>query len=245
KERKEDEERKKRDVAETLEQERTTSILQVAQPAAATRCAPSMSSHTSSLFQTPHDRARFLSDSAPGSRLASVTTTPHTSRPVTPSHAPLRQSSSTTRLYGLLSDNQGSNLSDVAEGNSALSGYAQEQDTNWSTEDIHMREWAPEVASSPYSRNKPIGTGRPRRASMALNQAYNAKKEEQDMQKSRVGKCVLHGEGCDGEYTAYTWRTQHARNTTGFRELVPVVQGEGGRLMVDWEKVLQEEKAKM
>jgi hypothetical protein len=61
-------------------------------------------------FYTPHDRARFLSDSAPGSRLASVTNTPYTSRPVSPTHQhprasnTLRQVASTTRLSQLLAE---------------------------------------------------------------------------------------------------------------------------------------------
>lgn len=257
KECKEEEERNKREVVEALEHER---LLQVPGQLTATRRAPSVSSLTSSLFHTPHDRARFLSDSAPGSRIASVTNTPYASRPVSPTHIGLRQVSSTTRLFGL-NDNHASHLSNVAEGSSALSLYVQEDDFNSSTEDMYMPSAAAiPIASPPYSRNKPIGTGRPRKASFALNQAYNAKKEvvpmiempqitvqdeQQENGKSRVCKCVLHGEGCDGKYVAHTWRTQHASKTTGFRELVPFVQGEGSRIIVDWEKVLLEEKAKL
>lgn len=40
-------------------------------------------------FNTPHDRARFLSDSLPGSRLTSVVNTPFASRPVSPTLRPL------------------------------------------------------------------------------------------------------------------------------------------------------------
>ena len=93
---------------------------------------------------------------------------------------------------------------------------------------------------------------------MALNQAYNNKKglelpglgvpqimvqEQQEKSKNRASKCVLHGDKCDGEYVAHAYRTQHAATGAGFREKVSFVEGEvGGRVMVDWERLVREEK---
>jgi hypothetical protein len=100
------------------------------------------------------------------------------------------------------------------------------------------------VTSPPYSCNKPIGTGRPRRASMALNQAYNASKAvPSPIVSARTLKCSIHGQGCDGVSVAETWKTQHAMQTNGFRELYPVIHGVGGRFMVDWMKLVKEEIA--
>jgi hypothetical protein len=205
-----------------------------------TAYAPTPSLHEHSF--TPHDRARYLSDSAPGSRLASVTTTPYASRPVSPTQhthsSSLRQISSTSRLAQLLVDDRMSRtctpLSDVTEGNTLLShtrlSLDEAADTNSGIED---------PASPPYSRNKPIGTGRPRRASMALNHAYNA---ANPLVSARTPKCALHGEECDGVTVTETWKTQRARETTGFKDLYPVVSGAGDRVMVDWMKLLAEER---
>lgn len=198
----------------------------------------------------PHDRARFLSDSAPGSRLVSTVTTPHASRPVSPNPhqriSSLRQVSSTTRLAQLLNDHHTSpsRLSDVAEGTSHLTTSLHSAgniraETNRSPEPLpspstyhpHKSNTAlPTMSSPPTSRNKPIGTGRPRRASLLLNNAYNAANPA----PVQATKCALHGEDCDGVYVAETWRTQRARETVGMREVVPMVRGEGGREMVDW-----------
>jgi hypothetical protein len=203
---------------------------------------------------TPHDRALFLADSAPGSRLA----TPHASRSVSPNHlypraaSTLRQVASTTRLTQLLAEDRMprpfSPLSDVVEGKPTFSattsrGFA-DTDTNPFSEE--PSSGFNETASPPYSRNKPIGTGRPRRASMALNQHYNAVKEgSRAVVSARLPVCVLHGEECDGVSVAETWKTQHAKQTTGFKELFPVVQGAGDRVMVDWHRLLREEQMAM
>jgi hypothetical protein len=198
-------------------------------------------------FYTPHDRARFLSDSAPGSRLASTTATPYTSRPVSPSHQhpralnTLRQVASTTRLSQLLAEDLTprafSPLSAV-EGNTTLPATNNGQPgthTNISAEEASAIGAASEMSSPPYSRNKPIGTGRPRRASIALNQAHNAAKDTRR-------PCALHGEECDGVSVVETWKTRHAEETTGFKEPVPVVKGAGERVMVDWARLLKEEQ---
>jgi hypothetical protein len=210
------------------------------------------------IIYTPHDRARFLSDSAPGSRLASVTNTPYASRPVSPSHqhahAPsaLRQVASTTHIAQLLAEDRMprafSPLSDVVEGKptfsaTTISRGVQDLPTNSFPEDLSAIGAFSETSSPPHSRNKPIGTGRPRRASMALNQHYNAAKEgNRAVTGARLPKCALHGEECDGVSVAETWKTQHANETTGFKELYPVVEGAGDRIMVDWHQLLREEQ---
>jgi hypothetical protein len=198
-------------------------------------------------FYTPHDRARFLSDSAPGSRLASVTNTPYTSRPVSPTHQhprasnTLRQVASITRLSQLLAEDLTprafSPLSAV-EGNTTLpatnDGHLPTH-TNITAEEASAIGGSSEMSSPLYSRNKPVGTGRPRRASIALNQAHNAAKDTRR-------PCALHGEECDGVSVAETWKTRHAEETTGFKEPVPVVGGAGERVMVDWARLLKEEQ---
>jgi hypothetical protein len=86
---------------------------------------------------------------------------------------------------------------------------------------------------------------------MALNQAYNAANpvslsaspvlQEEEI-SVRMPKCALHGEGCDGVAVSETWKTQHAKETMGFKDLYPVVQGAGDRVMIDWQKLMREEK---
>jgi hypothetical protein len=235
--------------------------LQVPQPNTGT--APSMSSlsayATSSVygenitdpmarlrlaFYTPHDRARFLSDSAPSSRLGSATATPYTSRPVSPTHQDtrtLRQVASTTRLSQLLTEDltpRASSPLSAVQGNTTCSATNNGRiltHTDFETEEASAVAASSEMSSPPYSRNKPIGTGRPRRASIALNQAHNAAKDARR-------PCVLHGEECDGVSTSETWKTRNAEQTAGFVEPVPVVQGAGDRVMVDWHSLLKEEQ---
>jgi hypothetical protein len=195
-------------------------------------------------FYTPHDRARFLSDSAPGSRLGSATATPYTSHPVSPTHQStraLRQVASTTRLSQLLTEDPTprafSPLSAV-EGNTTFSATNNGRiptHTDFGAEEASAIAASSELSSPPYSRNKPIGTGRPRRASIALNQAHNAAKDARR-------PCALHREDCDGVSTSETWKTRNAEQTAGFAEPVPVIQGAGDRVMVDWHSLLKEEQ---
>jgi hypothetical protein len=211
---------------------------------------PSIPAHAPSTYHqehiyTPHDRARFLADSAPGSRVNSVSNTPYPSRPVSPIHATLhtrgsslRQIASASRLTSMLTEDRvprvHSPLPDVLEGTAYFtSGLDPDSDTNNSTED---------PASPPYSRNKPIGTGRPRRASIALNQAYNAANQAVSV---RQPVCIIHGEECDGVTVTETWKTQHAKETTGFRDLYPVIFGAGDRVIVDWAALLAEERGQV
>jgi hypothetical protein len=39
--------------------------------------------------------------------------------------------------------------------------------------------------------------------------------------------------------------TQRARNGAGFKDLFPTVECEGGRVMVDWKKLMNEEVEKL
>jgi hypothetical protein len=230
---------------------------------------PSVSAYAPQTFldehsYTPHDRALFLAASAPGSRLATATNTPYTSRPVSPTLTrSLHPVASTSRLNQLVVDNtvqrSSSPLSDLPEGTSNVKarkrGFDLCSETNSSPESAtssayNSRNQTPTIVTSPpYSRNKPIGTGRPRRASMALNQAYNAanpvSSPKEEAVSTRMPKCALHGEGCDGVAVSETWRTQHAKETMGFKDLYPVVEGAGGRVMVDWQKLVREEKERM
>jgi hypothetical protein len=57
-------------------------------------------------------------------------------------------------------------------------------------------------------------------------------------------RCPLHGDACDGVTVTETWVTQRAKEGTGFKDLYPVVEGAGGRVMVDWMKLFDEEQAR-
>jgi hypothetical protein len=199
---------------------------------------------------TPHDRARYLADSAPGSRLASYTNTPHASRSVSPMEQSytldtrIRHIASTTGLNQLGVQER---LSVVAKGTRPPPLRRRHSYTDPATEaEAQPNQFDAGVAMSPpWSRNKPIGTGRPRRASMALNHAYNAANPAPGGGGAAkpAPKCALHGGDCDGVSTSMTWKTQHAKETTGFRDLYPVVRGVDGREMVDWERLMMEERA--
>ncbi|KAF2828488.1 hypothetical protein CC86DRAFT_437790 [Ophiobolus disseminans] len=188
---------------------------------------------------TPHDRALYLAVSAPGSRLPSRAVSPDR-HAVTQAEQAIRPIASTSRLHQLL-----------AGGRPPHPLSAQVNDpNNTPTEpwiEIPSRPVSPtHLFSPPNSRNKPIGTGRPRRASMLLNQAHNAAKQEpglgsQGVVKARVPKCCVHGEGCDGVSVSGTWKTRLAEQTGGFSEEYAVVHGAGGRRMVDWYGLLKEE----
>ncbi|KZM21960.1 uncharacterized protein EKO05_0005068 [Ascochyta rabiei] len=58
----------------------------------------------------------------------------------------------------------------------------------------------------------------------------------------RVAPCAIDGEECGGVATAESWLTERARCGKGFVEKLPMVEG-GGRMMVDWMRLLVEEKA--
>ena len=108
-------------------------------------------------------------------------------------------------------------------------------------------EWMDDEAISSYMYNShspspPVAApvlSRPRRASVLRNKAYNATHPE-----LKVLKCPLHGGACDGVSVAEPHLTEQCRLRRGFRDLYPVLR-QGGRTMVDWERVMREEKSKM
>ncbi|KAH7380184.1 hypothetical protein BKA66DRAFT_587485 [Pyrenochaeta sp. MPI-SDFR-AT-0127] len=118
---------------------------------------------------TPHGRAQFFACSAPGSRHVFVTGTPHTSRPVSPTHGlqvrgSLRPIASTSRLNQLLAEEgfRGANslLRDVAERTTSRAPadlVENELVTNLPTEYIDPKDIAAfiETVSRPPSRPLP------------------------------------------------------------------------------------------
>ncbi|KAF2645163.1 hypothetical protein P280DRAFT_466393 [Massarina eburnea CBS 473.64] len=114
----------------------------------------------------------------------------------------------------------------------------------------------------------PIGTNRPRRASLALaSRALNSATNGLPLPAAReelpallpaileaspspapavpsVLKCPLHGDGCDGVTTTGLHRTERAIRGRGFKEVYPEIV-EGGRVFVDWKKLLEEEKERV
>lgn len=68
----------------------------------------------------------------------------------------------------------------------------------------------------------------------ALNQAFN-------LARPRVTKCTLHGEGCTGMGVDNEHLTARMFRTKGFVDEYPTIVREG-RVIVDWQKILFEEK---
>jgi hypothetical protein len=54
-------------------------------------------------------------------------------------------------------------------------------------------------------------------------------------------RCPLHSESCNGQDVVHEHMTQRARNGAGFKDLFPTIECEGGRVMVDWKKLMNEE----
>lgn len=59
---------------------------------------------------------------------------------------------------------------------------------------------------------------------------------------ARTAPCAIHGEECDGVSTERMWKTEETKRSRGFMEEVPMVDA-GGRVMVDWARLLEEAKA--
>ncbi len=89
------------------------------------------------------------------------------------------------------------------------------------------------VPAFPATRSE-MRNGRPETASLALNQAYNA---------ANARCCPIHGETCDGKTVSELRLTERAREGKGFKEEdYPVLMCGDGSVLVDWAKLLGEEK---
>jgi hypothetical protein len=116
------------------------------------------------------------------------------------------------------------------------------------------------LPKSPSYDHHPIGTGRPRKdsmakASIALNEAVNAtsrsksaadadtgdEKKDDDGEEKEKEKCAIHGNGCGGVAVLERHRTEDARLTSGILGEVPMMECLG-REMVDWARVVEEER---
>ncbi|KAF1947626.1 hypothetical protein EJ02DRAFT_390665 [Clathrospora elynae] len=105
-----------------------------------------------------------------------------------------------------------------------------------------------------------VSTGRPRAASHALNEAYNA---AHPLANPRVFAtvtpivygdvatnayapgCTIHPEPCDGKTVTRKHMTQRAIEGAGFAHVYPLIRCQDGRVMVDWHKLLSEAMAEM
>jgi hypothetical protein len=113
-----------------------------------------------------------------------------------------------------------------------------------------------------HAEKKPLNTGRPRAASKALNEAYNAANpsstprpivpflaSNEQTETSNVdtsgpsftARCPIHSESCNGQYVVHSHITERARNGAGFKDLFPTIQCDDGRVMVDWARMKDEE----
>lgn len=221
---------------------------------------------------TPHDRALYLADSAPGSRVASAINSPRSPRSLSPAlpglgHGinrgfSLRSVASTSRLSHMLSQSGerrvSSPLSEVLEGNysytkTRISTRDSETDSDIESDWIGPHDidtfigTVPRSPSPSHPSHKPVGTGRPRGASLALNKAYNAANPPTPCGSKAVvsavaPECPLHGKECDGVSVSQTWRTRRAIENAGLKEVYPMVMGLGGRQIVDWDQLYKEER---
>jgi hypothetical protein len=60
-----------------------------------------------------------------------------------------------------------------------------------------------------------------------------------------VARCPLHSESCNGQDVVHEHMTQRASNGAGFKDLFPTIECEGGKVMVDWKKLMNEEVEKL
>jgi len=124
------------------------------------------------------------------------------------------------------------------------------------------------------AEKKPLNTGRPRAASKALNEAYNAANPsstprpvfsfpspDEQTEGNDTGvdadrgadtenavftaRCPIHSESCNGQDVVHTYITERARNGAGFKDLFPTIECEDGRVMVDWARMKDEEMEKL
>ncbi|RMZ71706.1 hypothetical protein GMOD_00006849 [Pyrenophora seminiperda CCB06] len=91
----------------------------------------------------------------------------------------------------------------------------------------------------------PTHTGRPRAASKILNEAYNA--ANPPMSEGSVKRCTLeaHSESCNGDTVSEAHLTKRFRETTGFKDSLPMLECGDGRVMIDWVWLMGEEAEKM
>jgi len=98
------------------------------------------------------------------------------------------------------------------------------------------------TAAMQYGPSATTGSDQQRRASMVLNQAYNEGRMGEDGVGVRAPKCAIHGEQCDGVTVTETWKTERAQQTGGFRDVYPMIEGDGARILVDWARLLRQEQ---
>ncbi len=119
-----------------------------------------------------------------------------------------------------------------------------------------------------HAEKKPLNTGRPRAASKALNEAYNAANpsstprpvipflpsnehievndDDTDTENAAfTARCPIHSESCNGQDVVHKHMTERARNGAGFKDLFPTIHCEDGRVMVDWAKMKDEEMERL
>ena len=102
----------------------------------------------------------------------------------------------------------------------------------------------------------PLSFSRPRRATLALNAAYNLSRAQDfstggfvfgttdsalaTEEKLTVTKCAVHGENCDRD-TVENWHlTESMCRSLEFKNLYPTIENKG-RKIVDWEAMYVKE----
>lgn len=129
---------------------------------------------------------------------------------------------------------------------------------------------SPSYITHTDKKPKPLNTGRPRAASKALNEAYNAANpsptprpgfpslshppdEHTEINNTATdtedavftSRCPIHSESCNGHDVVHEHITERARNGAGFKDLFPTITCDDGRVMVDWARMKNEEVEKL
>lgn len=187
---------------------------------------------TESLFDTG-PRGQFFSASVPGSRFTSRPATPQASRPASAFQTP-----SLTRQSSLPIPGTGPRSRSVSPLQRSVT----------SPLPPHTVSPLPSRTSSPFGP-EPKPNLRPRLGSLLdgkiLKDAANWSQFGvigEEAAKGAIPKCMIHGENCDGETVTHPHLTEQVRKGIGFRDLYPTIEA-GGRTMVDWARLLEEERA--
>ena len=214
---------------------------------------------------TPHNRAQFLAQSAPGSQHASATNTPFSSRPTLPSynvddHGLLQPISSISRLTYLPTGSSSSKEIDHFAQNashpaSSSTSRRQSPSSQMSRKDSntelylhglgHIDKPAQrrEITSVPYFPLLPEISHEQSLQAPSSAPAHDETSKAKDTKIEMVFKCPIHDETCDGITTTNKHLTARAREFKAFKDLYPTITGSDGRVMIDWARLFAEERA--
>jgi len=204
--------------------------------------------NTASPF-TPYSRAQFLATSAPGSHNSSSKTTPQSSRPISPFHNPL----CATTGFSRLPKNKGTSLQ-------ALSICKTAPAKPYTPLSHSPLLYLPGLGQTTQPQNLPATTARvcgsplsqAHAASIALDTAYNtispapylssptSQSSLLDKPAGAAPSYALYENRYNNKIVHFPHRIEKARIMYGFKEAYPMITA-GGRIMIDWARLFEEE----